>query len=79
MTAASVTLIGVAVREREPMPGFPPEIAAEIIAFLSSGKTGNVQIDVKRGKILGCRVSSYVRAGEMLDDKAQFGDHSDHE
>lgn len=60
------TIIGI--RDREQMPKFPPEVATEVMRFLESGATGNLQIDVKSGQIMGCRVTSYVRVGPSLDD-----------
>lgn len=45
-------------------PGVPPEIAAKLREFLAAGKTGNVVLDIKEGRILSWKVTEYGRLGD---------------
>ena len=39
----------------------PPESRAALARFLSKGRTGNVQLNVKDGKILGAKIEAMFR------------------
>ncbi len=39
----------------------PPKCRARLARFLSEGETGNVQLQVKDGKILGIKVEEIIR------------------
>ena len=69
----------VVAGERTEMPGFPPHIAAEIMRFLASGKTGNFQVTVKEGQITGCHVTTFlaVKPPRRLDDNGHVTEDSE--
>jgi hypothetical protein len=45
------------------MPGLPPDLAERIMVFLSTDRTGTIELQVKAGRILGAKIS------ETLDFK----------
>lgn len=42
-------------------PGMPVEIGLKLREFLAAGKTGNVVLDIKEGRILSWKVTEYGR------------------
>ncbi len=47
----------------------PAAVAARIQAFIKAGATGQVMLNVNRGRIESCQVNEYIRVGraEPLD------------
>lgn len=39
------------------MPGFPPDLAERIMIFLSTDRTGTIELQIKAGRILGAKIS----------------------
>ena len=38
----------------------PPEIATAVAKFLSEGRTGNVTLNIKDGRILGAHINEFI-------------------
>lgn len=65
-------------KERMQMPGFPPMAAETIMRFLQSDSTGTIRLDIKKGEITGCMVSSYIQTRDhYLDDTTNPPQHND--
>lgn len=41
----------------------PQAVVDRIFAFMLTGKTGNIQLDFKEGRLLSLKVSEYCRIG----------------
>lgn len=56
-------------------PGIPLEIAIKLRDFLASGKTGNVRLDIKDGRILAWQITENgrlcVSQRQPLDNKVE--------
>ncbi len=51
---------GVSDRKRIMNDPIPPEITMAVAKFLSEGRTGNVTLNIKDGKILGAHVNEFI-------------------
>ena len=42
------------------IPLLPPEIADALAEFLAKGRTGNIQLNIKDGQVLGAHVEEFL-------------------
>ena len=52
------------VKHFAPGPELPPRLWEPIKRFLLDGKTGNVKLSIKDGRILSCRLEEYVTVSD---------------
>jgi len=58
---APAALVSGAIRPYiRKMHDIPPEVATAVAEFLSAGRTRNIQLNIKDGKILGAHVEEFI-------------------
>ena len=74
-SAAKYKAQGAGGRPMIALPGISEELRVKVQGFLASGKTGNITLNVKEGRILSWQFAEFGRPSDSpLDNGAKLAD-----